>query len=255
MSQSKGVITTGQQLAYLAQWFAEMSELQTQDFMKCLLTQYGKSGHQLDGLLVNGFAKLGMSGTACPHSTSDLFLPTVGVSDRPASIFQCRMKLFNEWFGQWSDEEKQELLTRLRNVNSKFMDQFQESLDSGPVANGCAITDDDYSQTLNVNIDDDSKTSEQLVHNGVNTDHSPQPAEESPEEVAKVAEEVEEEEAKPDELTIETKDVVVVSVVDVVEETEEALPEEKVTKSDDLIVATESVGSDLDQSDLQEVVG
>jgi hypothetical protein len=50
------------------------------------------------------------------------------------------MKLFNEWFTQWSDEEKHQLLIRLRNIDSKFMSQFDETL-----------SDD------NINIDDNNK--------------------------------------------------------------------------------------------------
>jgi hypothetical protein len=64
----------------------------------------------------------------------------LGVGDRPPSIFECRMKLFNEWFTQWSDEEKHQLLIRLRNIDSKFMSQFDETL-----------SDD------NINIDDNKK--------------------------------------------------------------------------------------------------
>ena len=94
------------------------------------------------------------------------------VSERPASIFQCRMKLFSEWFFQWSDEEKQELLIRLRNIDSKFMDEFQSNIESNNTTTGA--TTDDYQSTgshvMNGNIDDDSKSSEQLVINGLNSD-------------------------------------------------------------------------------------
>ncbi|XP_054153509.1 uncharacterized protein LOC128952188 [Oppia nitens] len=154
MSQSKGVLTTDQQLIYLSQWFAEMSELQTQDFMKCLVNKYSNSGQLTDTALINGFQHFGMS-------------------DRPASIFQCRIKLFNEWFAQWSDEEKAELLVRLRNINSTFMDEFQANLDLTHGAGGGGDTDnatDDQHinhQHMNENIDDDSKTAnEQLALNG-----------------------------------------------------------------------------------------
>lgn len=38
------------------------------------------------------------------------------------------MKLFNEWFMNWSDEEKQDLIVRLRNVDGEFMDRFEKIL-------------------------------------------------------------------------------------------------------------------------------
>ena len=60
MSQSKGEITSGQQLVYITQWFTEMSEMQSQDFMKHLLNKYAKSGQQVDNQLVNGFTHMGI---------------------------------------------------------------------------------------------------------------------------------------------------------------------------------------------------
>ena len=60
MSQSKGVITCCQQLVYITEWFTEMSELQTQDFMKYLIQKYRKSGQQLDIQFINGFSQLGI---------------------------------------------------------------------------------------------------------------------------------------------------------------------------------------------------
>ena len=88
------------------------------------------------------------------------------------------MKLFSEWFAQWSDEEKQELLVRLRNINSQFMDEFQANIDS--ISNSqttTGATDDvQLSQQINGNIDDDSKSTEHLTINGQHLDEeSPEP--------------------------------------------------------------------------------
>ena len=60
MSQSKGAINSCQQLVYITQWFTEMSEMQSQDFMKYLLNKYAKSGQQMDNQLVNGFSRMGI---------------------------------------------------------------------------------------------------------------------------------------------------------------------------------------------------
>lgn len=41
---------------------------------------------------------------------------------RPPSIFQCRMKLFKEWFEtQWNEQDRVEFLLRLKNVDSEFI--------------------------------------------------------------------------------------------------------------------------------------
>jgi hypothetical protein len=65
------------------------------------------------------------------------------------------MKLFNEWFIQWSDEEKHQLLIRLRNIDSKFMSQFDETLSHDNIN----IDDNDKIgiNSMNGNIDDRTK--------------------------------------------------------------------------------------------------
>ncbi|CAG2174349.1 unnamed protein product, partial [Oppiella nova] len=132
-------------------------EMQTQDFMKCLVQKYSNCGQQSDNALINGFNNL-------------------GVSDRPASIFQCRMKLLSEWFAHWSDEEKAELLIRLRNIDSTFMDEFQANLDHYQTtgAHTGAATDEHHMNHINGNIDDDSKTATEHLVSAVivNGDHN-----------------------------------------------------------------------------------
>lgn len=105
----KGPIGKAEQLDYLVQWFLEYSEMQKDDFLHVLLEMYSPG----DGnCIANCVNNIDISG------------------DRPPSIFQCRMKLFREWFVNWSDEEKSELLTRLERLDEKFMEKFRE--DSGP---------------------------------------------------------------------------------------------------------------------------
>lgn len=107
MSSNKGELSSIQELTYLITWFAEFSDMQKSDFLKELLKKYSPVS---DDILLNGVSALGLD------------------SGRPPSIFQCRMKLFNEWFVNWSDEEKQDLIVRLRNIDSQFMDRFESIL-------------------------------------------------------------------------------------------------------------------------------
>lgn len=105
---NKWPLSKPEQLSYLLQWFQEYSDMQKDDFLKVLLEAYS-------------------SGT--PNSLANS-VDALNVSDRPPSIFQCRMKLFNEWFVNWSDEEKSDFLSHLKVVDDEFIEKFHDSVDS-----------------------------------------------------------------------------------------------------------------------------
>lgn len=98
----RGLPTKSEQLDYLVQWFLEYSDVQKDDFLMILIDKFSPNE---EGTL--------------PDS-----LKILNVSDHPPSIFQCRMKLFNEWFTNWSDEEKTDLLSRLSAIDEKFIEKF-----------------------------------------------------------------------------------------------------------------------------------
>ncbi|EZA60484.1 hypothetical protein DMN91_010515 [Ooceraea biroi] len=99
------------QLRYMIEWFQEWSEMQRSDFLGVLLESCGPSG------LVNGLVT-GMEKLGCEES------------DRPPSLFQCRVKLFREWSSNWSQREKDSLLTAIKNTDSKFAEKYEEKLSS-----------------------------------------------------------------------------------------------------------------------------
>ncbi|XP_067130196.1 uncharacterized protein C14orf119 [Centruroides vittatus] len=105
---NKWPLNKSDQLAYLLQWFQEYSEMQKDDFLKVLIEAYAPA-------------------TANSLANS---VDSMNVSDRPPSIFQCRMKLFNEWIVNWSDEEKSDFLSHLKILDEKFIENFYDSLDS-----------------------------------------------------------------------------------------------------------------------------
>lgn len=109
----RGALTRQEELGYLVTWFTEFSEMQKSDFFKIILAKY--AGSNVDAELV-------------ASAVSELH-----VSDRPPTIFHCRMKLFGDWFANWSDEEKEELLIRLKNLDSSFMETFQKTMDGSPL--------------------------------------------------------------------------------------------------------------------------
>lgn len=103
---NKGPIGIAEQLNYLVQWFMEYSEMQKDDFYNILKETYSRQD-------VNGIA----------NSVDNLEL-----NDRRPSIFQCRMKLFREWYATWNEEEKTEFLARLGRMDEKFMEKFYEDM-------------------------------------------------------------------------------------------------------------------------------
>ncbi|KAM0730228.1 Uncharacterized protein ACS0PU_004105 [Formica fusca] len=97
------------QLRYMIEWFQEWSEMQRNDFLGVLLENCGPPG------LVNGLVA-GMEKMDCEGS------------DRPPSLFQCRVKLFKEWSSNWSQSEKDSLLAAIKNIDSKFTEKYEERL-------------------------------------------------------------------------------------------------------------------------------
>ncbi|XP_077275151.1 uncharacterized protein LOC143904381 isoform X1 [Temnothorax americanus] len=105
------VLSNEAQLRYVIEWFQEWSEMQRNDFLGVLLENCGPSG--LVNGLVAGIEKLGCEG-----------------SDRPPSLFQCRVKLFREWSSTWSQCEKDSLLAAIKSTDSKFAEKYEERLSS-----------------------------------------------------------------------------------------------------------------------------
>uniref|UniRef100_A0A0B7BUX4 Uncharacterized protein n=1 Tax=Arion vulgaris TaxID=1028688 RepID=A0A0B7BUX4_9EUPU len=85
-------------------WFSGWSEIQKQDFQKDLL----------DKLI--------------PTNVSTLFdsMKSLGVSDRPPSIFQCQLKLFSQWFSCWTDAHRNVFLLKLQVLDPGFVASFNK---------------------------------------------------------------------------------------------------------------------------------
>ncbi|KAH9509073.1 hypothetical protein Btru_048965 [Bulinus truncatus] len=83
-------------------WFKGWSPMQKEDFLKDLL----------DKLI--------------PNNVEALFdsMKSLGVGDRPPSIFQCQLKLFSEWFSQWTDSERNDFIVQLQCIDTSFMARF-----------------------------------------------------------------------------------------------------------------------------------
>ncbi|KAF7283084.1 uncharacterized protein C14orf119 [Rhynchophorus ferrugineus] len=112
-------ISAEAQIRYLLQWFQEWSDLQRSDFLPVLAENYAHKAY------VNGIVNS---------------IANINCRDKPMSIFECRIKLFKEWFIQWNIEQKEAFLKKLGDIDPHFMEKLNLEIDS---------THTDDSNTLN----------------------------------------------------------------------------------------------------------
>ncbi|XP_047994817.1 uncharacterized protein C14orf119 isoform X2 [Leguminivora glycinivorella] len=106
-------LTSEAQLRYLLQWFGEFSELQREDFLPVLAAASGGKADQLAATLA-----------------------ALSCEDKPVSLFQCRIKLFNEWYPTWTGDEKDRLVSGVTEMDPDFGKKLLEFLTNGPKMNG-----------------------------------------------------------------------------------------------------------------------
>lgn len=105
------------QLHYIVEWFKEWSEMQRGDFLNIFIEHCGPPD------LVNGLVS-GIEGLGCKNEPN-----------RPPSLFQCRVKLFQDWSENWSQQEKDNLVVSVKNVDSKFAEKYELRLTTGNAGN------------------------------------------------------------------------------------------------------------------------
>uniref|UniRef100_A0A1E1WU17 Uncharacterized protein n=1 Tax=Pectinophora gossypiella TaxID=13191 RepID=A0A1E1WU17_PECGO len=106
-------LTSEAQLRYLLQWFAEFSELQREDFLPVLAAARGGKPDLLAATLAN-----------------------LSCEDKPVSLFMCRIKLFNEWYPTWAEEEQDRLVKGVTEIDAEFGEKLNDLLVNGPPVNG-----------------------------------------------------------------------------------------------------------------------
>lgn len=114
-------LTVDREFRYIIQWFSEWSDFQRDDFVPVLASYLantkaaGATGATAQPTYVNGIIG-GMAGLGCPGQ------------DKPMSLFQCRVKLFNEWSTKWPESHRETLLQRLAEIDADFGRQVQREL-------------------------------------------------------------------------------------------------------------------------------
>ena len=83
-------------------WFKSWSDFQKQDFLKNLVEK------------------------AVPQKVSTLFdaMTSLNVQDKPPSIFKCQLKLFDQWFCEWSEYERNSFMQQLEEIDQDFVNAF-----------------------------------------------------------------------------------------------------------------------------------
>ena len=104
MTTHSATYSQPQQLSFVTGWFAAWSELQRQDFAPAL-AQKLEPRLYVNGL-IGGLERLG----------------------RPPSIFQCQVKLFQEWSDGWSPEQRAELRALLVAADAEFGRKLEAAL-------------------------------------------------------------------------------------------------------------------------------
>lgn len=104
------VLSAEVQMNYLVQWFREWSEYQRADFLP-ILAEKLHEGSYVNGIINN------IAGVNC--------------QDKPMSLFECRVKLFKEWFPTWSIEQRERLAKQISDIDPNFGEKLNSELRNG----------------------------------------------------------------------------------------------------------------------------
>ncbi|XP_012286917.1 uncharacterized protein C14orf119 homolog [Orussus abietinus] len=100
------------QMQYVIQWFQEWSEMQRGDFLDIVMDHWSNHLGLVDGLTP------GIERLTCKDESIR--------SHR--SLFQCRVKLFREWSENWTQQEKDTLLSTIKAEDPKFAEKYEQRL-------------------------------------------------------------------------------------------------------------------------------
>ena len=133
VSNNRADLSGDQQMNYFLSWFTSWSELQRSDFVSVLAGKMSVSG-------ANGSASSKANGTVdgCLEAA---FKSMDMASSRPPTLFSCQVKLFHDWFSGWSDDQKNYLVLRLKDIDAGFYSKYEDRA-SDP--SGGAAKEKDY---------------------------------------------------------------------------------------------------------------
>lgn len=110
ISNQQNKLNNDQQMNYLISWFNDWSDLQKEDFVPVLAEKMSSKWAAINGI-TEGMEKL---------------------STRPqVSLFQCQVNLFQDWVIGWSDDQKNYLNLRLKDIDQNFCKKYERYLEYG----------------------------------------------------------------------------------------------------------------------------
>ena len=102
------VHNTDVELRCILHWFQEWSPEQKEEFLKSLIEK------------------------AVPHKVSTLIdaMDSLNASmeHKPPNLFQCQMRLLDDWFSAWSDDMRNRLMHNLEAIDPSFVNRFNTEL-------------------------------------------------------------------------------------------------------------------------------
>lgn len=113
-------LTADREFRYIVQWFSEWSDFQREDFVPVLAT-YLAGGTGAGGATKTPYVNGIIGGMA-----------NLSGQDKPMSLFQCRVKLFNDWSAKWPESQREKLLERLTELDADFGQHVQRELSGEP---------------------------------------------------------------------------------------------------------------------------
>lgn len=116
-------LTADREFRYIVQWFSEWSDFQRDDFVPVMAAYLANGG----GLGTD-------SGAKSPPYINGIIggMANLSGQDKPMSLFQCRVKLFNEWSSKWPETHRSKLLERLTELDASFGAQVHRELAGEP---------------------------------------------------------------------------------------------------------------------------
>ncbi|XP_046805658.1 uncharacterized protein LOC111675794 [Lucilia cuprina] len=135
-------LTFDGEFRYIVQWFNEWSELQRDDFVP-ILVKYITGSHTSE----DDDNDDGLEAVAVTPPVNMNGLPNdLEFSGRPMSLFQCRIKLFNQWNRRWPTEFKEKLQQKIGEIDGKVGEKIKLALNpnnTGTLTNGYASIEED----------------------------------------------------------------------------------------------------------------
>jgi len=113
VSNQQNQLTNSQQLNFLLAWFQDWSDLEKEDFVPVLASKMSSKWAMEH---INGITEE---------------MGKLNTKTKPVLLFHCQVKLFKEWVMAWSDDQKNYLILRLKEIDQNFSKKYEHFLEFG----------------------------------------------------------------------------------------------------------------------------